>query len=134
MMLEGMIDSPTRVLRVVDFCREHGVEQLTVRPIRRTAKRTSNEQVSNFVASHGISEPAITEIREWARGNGTLLMSLMHGAEVFDLDGQNLCVSDCLTVEAKTDNIRTLIFYADGTLTYDWQHHGAKLLGGTHRQ
>ncbi len=57
-------------------------------------------------------------------------MSLMHGAKVYDVDGQNVCISDCLTVEPDSDSIRTLIFYSDGRVTYDWQHDGAVLLGG----
>jgi len=132
MMLTGMVDSPESVARVVDFCRTNEVEQLTIRPIRRTAKRTSNEKVSDFVADNGLEEKSINEIREWVRQRGTLLFSLMHGAEVFDIDGQNLCVSDCLTVEKTGDDIRTLIFYVDGRLTYDWQYPGAILLGGRH--
>lgn len=58
-------------------------------------------------------------------------MTLMHGAhaaKVYDVDGQNVCVSDCLTVEAAGDDIRTLIFFADGKICYDWQHPGARIL------
>ena len=44
--------------------------------------------------------------------------------------GQNICLSDCLTVDSREDDIRTLIFYGDGRLTYDWQYEGAVLLGG----
>jgi hypothetical protein len=54
----------------------------------------------------------------------------MHGAEVFDVDGQNVCMSDCLTNDASNGDIRTLIFYSNGRITYDWQYEGAVLLGG----
>jgi hypothetical protein len=54
----------------------------------------------------------------------------MHGARVYDVGGQNVCVSDCLTREPETANVRTLIFYGDGRVTYDWQYDGAVLLGG----
>lgn len=34
MMQRDMVDSPKRVEEVIDWCRENGVAQLTIRPIR----------------------------------------------------------------------------------------------------
>ena len=53
-----------------------------------------------------------------------------NGAKIYDVAGQNVCLADCLTIKPTTDDIRTLIFYGDGRLTYDWQYEGALLLGG----
>lgn len=129
MMQAGTVDTPERLGEVVDFCRAREVEQLTVRPIRRP-RRTQSEDAAGYVDERGLTEPQIGAIERWADSAGTLLMTLMHGAKVYDVEGQNLCLSDCLTIEADSDNIRTLIFYSDGRIAYDWQHDGALLLGG----
>ena len=55
------------------------------------------------------------------------LLPLVHGAQVYDIEGQNFCLSDCLTINPESKEIRTLIFYADGSIFYDWQYQGARL-------
>lgn len=131
MMQQGFVGTPERVAEVIDFCRDHGVEQLTVRPIRRPQSSRS-EAESDWVMRHGMTDEQIAAVGSWVESHGTHLLSLMHGAAVFDVDGQNICVSDCLTVEPDSEKIRTLIFYSDGRVTYDWQYDGAILLGGRH--
>lgn len=128
-MHAGAVDSPERLEEVITFCRDQGVEQLTIRPVRRPAK-TESRVASEWVGHHALSDAQIEAIQRWADQRGTLLMSLMHGARVYDVDGQNLCVSDCLTVEPESNDVRTLIFFSDGRVAYDWQHDGAILLGG----
>jgi len=129
MMQRGGIDSPETLFAALDFCRRHGIEQVTARPIRRP-QASQHAEAADFVAGHGLTTEDEDRIREWAETNGTKLMSLMHGATVYDLDGQNFCLSDCLTVGAGADDVRSVIFYSDGRLTYDWQHDGAVILGG----
>lgn len=127
MMQRGSVDSPGRLDEVLAFCRELKVEQLTARSIRRP-KLTSDEGASAYVGERGLADEEIALIRDSVRSRGTLLMTLLHGAEVFDVGGQNLCLSDCLTVRGEAEDIRTLIFYGDGRLAYDWQYDGARLL------
>ena len=55
-------------------------------------------------------------------------MSLPHGAEVYDVAGQNVCISNCLTIEPDTDNLRQIIVFPDGHIRYDWNYEGAILL------
>lgn len=129
MMQKGYVDIPEKLEEVVMWCKAHGVEQLTVRPIRQP-KETSNGQVSDYVYKRALFEAEVNELYGWVEENGTLLLSLMHGAEVYDIEGQNICISDCLTLSDDPEQIRQLIFYADGRITYDWQYEGALLLGG----
>lgn len=130
MMQRGDVDSPTAVTRVVDFCRRHGIEQLTARSIRRPA--TSQDPLAKaYVDAHSLWPAQESEIRHWAANEGTKLMSLLHGATVYDVDGQNFCLSDCLTLGDNENDIRSLIFYSDGRLAYDWQYPGAVILGGS---
>jgi len=59
------------------------------------------------------------------------LRTMMHGkhaANVYDLNGQNICISDCLEVEPESDDIRTLIFESSGTLKDHWQYSGSRFL------
>ncbi len=127
MMQRGCVDSPERLDEVLSFCRESKVEQLTARSIRRP-RLTSDEGASSYVGERGLADGEIAAIRDWVRARGTLLMTLLHGAEVYDVGGQNLCLSDCLTIRGEAEDIRTLIFYGDGRLAYDWQYDGARLL------
>lgn len=179
MMQRGDIDTPERVEEVVRFCREQGIEQLKLSPIRRPKYYAHDNQALEAAATLGITAKEISRISKWVRQNGhrqqllgtcrevlsqrvprgnmvarmlqtalsaieslerscdvdhtphQLLMRLMHGAEVFDIGGQNVCLADCLTLDPTRSDIRTLIYYWDGRIAYDWQFPGAVLLGGT---
>jgi len=129
MMAKGFVDSPERMEQVVEFCRQHRVEQLTARPIRRP-QTTASESTSDWVVQRGMGDADADAVYRWVADHGTHILSLMHGARVYDVDGQNVCISDCLTVEPDEGNIRTLIFYSNGRIAYAWQYEGAVLLGG----
>lgn len=129
---EGYVSTPGDLERVLGFCREHDVAQLSVRPIR-TPARPLDMDAATFVESHGVSGEEVDGMRAWVRAHGDLVLRLAHGAEVYDVGGQNICLTDCLTPPRAPDEIRTLIFYSDGRLTYDWQHEGAVLLSGAPR-
>lgn len=129
MLIDGMVDRPEKLEEVLVWCKENKVEQLTIRPIRKS-ESTSDEMVSDFVATRGLSPEKEEAIKNWVMKNGTPILSLSHGAVIYDLFGQNICLTDCLTVPVDHDHIRTLIYYRSGLLTYDWQFKGAILLGG----
>ena len=133
MMHRGIVDTPEHVQQVVAFCQAQGVDQMTIRPIDMPDNATRDCAVAQYVGENRPTEDQLADISSWIREHGTLIMTLSHGAEVFDVTGQNLCLSDCLTLDPATDDIRTLIFYSDGRLTYAWQHEGAVLLSGTNR-
>jgi len=122
----------------------HKVEQLTVRSISHP-QESADDKVAQWVTEHALSTRREKEIYEFfagcAAGGGenslylpkqepaaTKLMELVHGATVFDYKGQNLCISNCLTINPKDENVRQLIFFPDGKLRYDWQYPGAILL------
>ena len=129
MMQRGAVDTPERVADVIAWCREHDVDQLTVRPIRRPTQTSHSDEASDYVGERGLDVDQIAAIEDWIDAHGTQLLTLLHGARIYDVDGQNLCLADCLTVASEGDDIRTLIYYGDGRITYDWQYPGATLLG-----
>ena len=132
MMQNGMVDNPDRVHDVVNFCRSRRVAQLTMRPIRRPILPVlSGNKEADYVDQNGLSQRQIDVIADYIETAGTHISTIMnggHAAKVYDILGQNLCLSDCLTVEPSNDDIRTLIFYPDGHLYTDWQFTGARLL------
>jgi MoaA/NifB/PqqE/SkfB family radical SAM enzyme len=131
MLQKECVETPERLDTLIAYAHGLGVEQLTVRPIRKP-KATHDGDSTDFVTEFGLDEAQEKALHDHVASRGTLLATLMHGAAIYDVDGQNVCVSDCLTVNTAQDHddIRTLIFYNDGTLTYDWQYEGAKILGG----
>jgi hypothetical protein len=46
---------------------------------------------------------------------------------VYDVDGQNVCLSNCLSNDPQTGDLRNLIFFPDGHVRWDWQYQGAIL-------
>jgi molybdenum cofactor biosynthesis enzyme MoaA len=126
-MANGFIDDRQDLQELVTFAKEHQVEQLTVRPINRPAN-SRNQEVYDWTAQHYLQAEQLSDIRDFLEGNGQLLMTLAHGAQVYDLEGQNVCLTDSLTLRATSDSLRQLIFFPDGHLRYDWQYSGAILL------
>jgi molybdenum cofactor biosynthesis enzyme MoaA len=110
-MAAGYVDTVEEVDELIRFAREHNVEQ-----------------VYDWSVTHYLPEQRQRELHAHLEREGVRLMTLMHGAEVFDVRGQNVCLTDCLTIAPSTEDIRQLIFFPDGHLRYDWQYEGAILL------
>lgn len=127
MMAKGYIDDVEGLEKLVDFAKENKIEQLTVRSINKPEK-SENEEVYNWVLEHELSKEKISEIKSYLDKNGSDLLHLPHGAVVYDLHGQNICLNNCLTMDTDPEKIRQLIFFPDGHLRYDWQYKGATLL------
>jgi len=126
MMFKGYIDNPEEIQKLVDFAKENDVEQLTVRSIEKP-DCSENKDVSGWVDEHRLVDNVVSDVRDYLDAEGTRLRELVHGAIVYDYQGQNICLSNCLTRDAKDSSIRQLIFFPDGHVRYDWQHPGAIL-------
>ncbi|MDO8599360.1 MAG: radical SAM protein [bacterium] len=132
MMQKGYVDTPGRVDDILAFCKANSIAQLTVRPIRKPTAQTHDGVVSTYVAERGLDELAERAIAGHIRHRGGKpILTLAFGAEVYDIDGQNCCLSDCLTLDERPEEIRSLIVYANGLVTHSWQHDGAVFLRGT---
>jgi pyruvate-formate lyase-activating enzyme len=126
-MARDFIDDPDDLAGMIEFARAHKIEQLTFRPVNRPT--TSREQEAfAWTMQHHLKPSQLQAIVRYLEMNGALVMTLAHGAKVYDVHGQNICLTDSLTVDAKTEDIRQLIFFPDGHLRYDWQYPGAILL------
>ncbi|MDD3102185.1 MAG: radical SAM protein [Patescibacteria group bacterium] len=123
-MLKNFIDSPTEVKKLVNFAKENKVEQISTRSLEKPIK-SENKEISQWVAKHQINE---TQLRNYLKNNAVEVMKLVHGATVYDLDGQNICLTNALTLDPSSEELRQLIFFPDGHLRYDWQYPGANLI------
>ena len=127
MMLKGYIDTIDMVKEFIAFCKHHGAHQSTLRPIERPEESVSPE-VAAFVDKHRLEQEQLDLIAEWFEAEANQLLVLPYGAIVYDYDGQNICLSNCLTTDHDPTHIRQLIFTPDGRLRYDWKYEGSVIL------
>jgi molybdenum cofactor biosynthesis enzyme MoaA len=74
-------------------------------------------------------EGAAKRLHHYLRMNGAVpLLELPHGGTVYSYHNQNVCISNCLGESTNPDDIRRLIFFPDGRLSYNWQYPAARLL------
>ena len=126
-MAKGYIDDIDRVKEFIEKCRENEVEQFTIRPVARP-DNSEIAEIAEWVSLHSVFETDQKEIQDYFRDNAYLLLELAHGAKVYDYKGQNISVNSCLTHSPNPDDIRQLIFFADGHLRYSWTHKGAIII------
>lgn len=125
-MLRDAVDSWEKVVGLVAWCKKHKVEQLTIREVAAPEK-TENKEVSKWVEVHCVPSMRMDRIRKELEEQAVPLLHLPHGAVVYDLNGQNICLNNCLT-RPEGEDIRQIIFFPDGHLRYDWVYGGAVIL------
>jgi MoaA/NifB/PqqE/SkfB family radical SAM enzyme len=126
--INGGIDSPDKLNKLLEWAEFLGVKQLTWRPVNKPTGEGSDGGVYNWVKDNGLRHDQVQSISDYVTRNGTLLYKLVHGAAVYDLHGKNFCLSNCLTHDPNEETVRQLIFYPDGSLYTDWQYKGSVLL------
>ena len=126
-MTRGNVETVTDIKRVISYAKRNDIAQLTVRPVTKP-KGSRNDSISDWISEQCVPESQITEITDYLEANGTRLRELTHGGIVYDVDGQNICLTNCLTNKPEEDKMRQLIFFPDGKISYDWQYEGARIL------
>lgn len=124
--IRGYIDSAYLLAQLLEFAKKHQVSQVTWRPVA-TPDKARNTEVYRRATELSLAHSSIEAISDWAKLYGKKLLNLLH-AEVYDIGGQNLCLSNCLTIDPDYDTIRQLIYWPDGHIGYDWQYEGAIIL------
>lgn len=110
---------------MVKFATANNVEQLTFRPVNAPSQSYVDQEVFKWTLDNFCSDEFYAEITAYVKEKGTKLLKLMHGATVYDLAGQNVCLTNCLTRHHSTNQIRQVIYFPDGKLRYDWELTGA---------
>ncbi|MDD5192555.1 MAG: radical SAM protein [Candidatus Nanoarchaeia archaeon] len=126
-MLKGFIDNPEEVKNLIEKAKEWKLEHLSIRKLAMP-KHSEDNEIAAWTAENLIKESEMTKIRNFVIRNGNKLMTFHDGAKVYDVHGQNICITDALTIEPDSDNLRQIIFFPDGHLRYDWQYKGAILI------
>jgi molybdenum cofactor biosynthesis enzyme MoaA len=126
MMMKGGIESIDDVRELITFAVSNGVEQVSIRSVT-VPRLYEDEQIFKWTSQNKLSIEELTTISNFLHKEGTLLLELRHGSKVFDIHGQNICLTDCLT-PPKGEEIRQIIFFPDGHVRYDWQYAGAILM------
>lgn len=126
-MLNDGISTPEQVEHLIDRCVCHGVEQLTLREVARPSLPIEHPAVQ-FVDEQKPHDAARRLYHYLEMNNAFKLLELPHGGLVYDYRRQNVCIGNCLTSTTDPNDIRQIIFFPDGRITYDWNHLGARLL------
>lgn len=124
--LKGYIDNVEPLQELIAWAKENKVEQLSYRGVTKP-EVTRDDEVSKWTEDNFVPEENIMMIRDHLNKEGTLLMNLIHNAKVYDYNGQNVCLTNCLTYDPNEEELRQLIFFPNGKLRYSWQHEGAIL-------
>ncbi len=126
-MLKGFVDNPKEVEKLIEKAKEWKVEQLSIRKLAMP-KHSENEDIFVWTKENIVSKTELEKIKQFIAKNGNKIMTLQDGAQVYDLNGQNMCLTDALTIKPKSDSLRQIIFFPDGHLRFDWQYKGATLI------
>lgn len=124
-LFKGGVDSPEELAKLMESCKSHGVEQITVRMVSKPDS-TENLEVAQWVETHQYDDSWVEKFI--VSNGGVHLLDLPHGARIYDWQGQNICISTCLTETTNRDDIRQMIFFPDGSLRYSWAYEGARIL------
>jgi molybdenum cofactor biosynthesis enzyme MoaA len=126
-MAKDYVDSASELEDMIAFSKKNKVEQLTLRPVNKPNK-TVDSSVYDWADGHKLEKQPLEDMEKYLTGNGKPLLRLSHGGVVYDVGGQNVCLTNSLTIKPESEEIRQLIFFPDGHLRYDWQYEGAVLL------
>jgi len=134
-MVDGIIDDLDGVQQLISWAKKRDVEQLTIRPVGNISEvETGNDplkqEVREWIEKHSNFKKEVYKVEYWLDDprNATRLLTLAHGAKVYDVNGQNISFNSCLTRSDNPDDIRQLIFSSDGHLRYDWIKQGAIII------
>ncbi|KKU50566.1 MAG: hypothetical protein A3A28_03895 [Candidatus Sungbacteria bacterium RIFCSPLOWO2_01_FULL_47_32] len=126
-LASGFIDNAERTTTLIGFAKKLGVEQLTLTPVNKPDESESFE-TWKWTNTHHLTGEERVEIIEYLKKHGHKILHLPHGAIVYDVNGQNVCMNNCLSVNPDPEELRNLIFFPDGHLRYYWQYPGSIIL------
>lgn len=126
-LVSGYIDSPQELDRMIAFAHDNGVEQLTVRPVNRPDV-SANDEVSNWVGENFLTAEKKQALHEHLDHVGKRVDQLPWGGLVYDVNGQNVCITNSLTNRTDDPDLaRQLIFFPDNKVSYSWEMEAVPL-------
>lgn len=129
--IKGGVDCLEKFQEYLEYCKFIGADQVTWRPVA-IPDISESKEVYDWTCKNLVDDSYDnhnrTSINLWVNKVGKLIRTLVHGGVIYDVDGQNVCLTDCLTHDPNEEEIRQLIFYPSGELYTDWQYKGSRLL------
>lgn len=122
----GFVDSADEVRKLLAFAKANKVEQVSVTPVSKPFD-SRDVEAFQWTEQHHLRDSQKEDIEGFLKREGQRVRTLPHGAIVYDVDGQNLNWSNCLTVDEEPDQLRSLIFFPDGHVRSTWQNEGSIL-------
>jgi molybdenum cofactor biosynthesis enzyme MoaA len=127
-LCKGYTDTCEKINGFIQYAKLFDIEQLTFLPVSKP-DNSSNAAVSKWVEEHTLSRGELREIHKWLEFNGMVVLELPHGAKVYDIFGQNVCMNNCLDPRpTSNDQIRNLIYFPDGRIQHRWDAKGSIIL------
>ena len=125
-LADGFIDSSEKLVKLLKFAKECGAKQLTITPVNKPEiEKTMDTNVWQWTNLHHLKKEQLEDIKNWINKNGKSRRPLSHGAVIYDIRGQNLCLNNCLSVDTNSEEMRNLIFFPNGHAYPDWQYEGS---------
>ena len=127
-MVKDFIDDAEDVARFIEFAKENRVEQLTVRPVN-VPDESESKDVYEWTLAHRLSAEQLESISDYLFRVGVNVGSTHFGSHIFDVGGQNICLTNSLTREDDPEILRQAIFFPNGILSKSWENpEGGRLL------
>jgi pyruvate-formate lyase-activating enzyme len=126
-LVKGGIDSAKEAQEMVLLAKKWGVEQLTLRKVAAPAK-SQNATVYTWTKAHELSQKNLDDIEDYLNQQGQKIASFDYGGAIYDVDGQNVCFTNALTLNKNSESFRQAIYFPDGHVRFDWQYQGAIII------
>lgn len=127
-MLKGYIDSINPVAKLIARAKRLEVMQLTLR-MADIPNNSWSPNIAAYVASNRLDGFELDKIRNYLQEIGHLCDVHPYGAEVYEVDGQNVALTTGLSKDEAKDDIRQLIWFPQGWLTTSWEYvQGGRIL------
>lgn len=136
-MIKNGIDTLDKLRELVHWAFLKKVDQLSIRPVTKPNLKNQLEVLNNsssvasafeWCSNNGISDDFVNDVMNFVACNGTLIRKMPHGALIYDLFGQNLCLTNCLTRDTNSEEMRQIIYFPDGSIRDSWEYPGARIL------
>lgn len=118
-MIKGYIDSTSEVENMLNFAKLNNVDEVSLLPVNEP-DISYDPEVSKWIDDNRLSSEQLTAIQSFIEKNSTLIKSFKFGAKVYDFQGQNVCVTDCVAKMPEGEGQRRIIFYPKGAISHDW--------------
>lgn len=123
-LIKGGLDEIQKVKTLIGKAKEWQVEQLSLRKLA-IPEKSENTKYALWSRVHRLSQKFYDEISQYLQGFGVKILTFDYGGEVFDIEGQNVCFTNALTINPNSETLRQAIFFPEGHLRFDWQYKGA---------